>query len=47
MTVIAMIIVGKHADDISFLSESQQKTEKNRPKRKAIEEFIYHNSYSK
>ncbi|NHJ46894.1 MAG: nitroreductase [Asgard group archaeon] len=46
MTVITLIIVGKHSEDVSYLSEKQIETERKRPSRKKLEEFIYLNKYS-
>jgi nitroreductase len=46
--VISLIIVGKHSNIIKpILSEKQQEIEKNRPKRKPLNEFIHVNQYSK
>ncbi len=46
MTVITLIIVGKHSSDYSFLSEKQIASESKRPIRKEINEFVYLNKYS-
>ena len=44
--VIALVIVGKHSDKINpVLSEKQIETEKERPKRMDIDEFVYINRY--
>jgi len=44
--VIALVIVGKKSESINpDLSEKQIKDEKNRPERKKINDFIYHNTY--
>ena len=44
--VITLVIVGKHSDKIDpILSDNQVESEKERPKRKAIDEFIYINRY--
>jgi nitroreductase len=44
--VINLVIVGKHSDKIDpILSDKQVKSEKERPKRKAIDEFVYINRY--
>jgi nitroreductase len=44
--VIALVIVGKKSDEInSVLSEKQIKDEKERPKRKPIKDFVFHNIY--
>jgi nitroreductase len=44
--VIALVIVGKHSNEIDpVLSEKQRKEEKERPKRKSIDEFVYINRY--
>ncbi|MEF8847556.1 MAG: nitroreductase family protein [Candidatus Thermoplasmatota archaeon] len=46
MTVISLIIVGKHKHQIDpLLSEKQRKAEKERPKRKKLDEFVFHNHY--
>ena len=45
--VITLVIVGKHSDKIDpVLSEKQIQDEKERPKRKAIDEFVYINRYT-
>jgi nitroreductase len=47
-SVITLVIVGKKADKIhEFLSEDQVEKEKNRPPRKKLNEYTYHNVYSK
>ena len=44
--VIALVIVGKHSDKIDpILSDKQVDAEKERPERKAIDEFVYINRY--
>jgi nitroreductase len=44
--VITLVIMGKHKDTLSpMLSEKQIISEKERPQRKPIEEFIYLNRY--
>jgi nitroreductase len=44
--VISLVIVGKHSEEIDpVLSEKQRKEEKERPKRKSIDEFVYINRY--
>lgn len=46
MTVITLVIVGKHSDTISpVLSEKQVEWEKTRPERLPFEKFVYLNSY--
>ncbi len=45
MTVITLIIVGKKGTDTSLLTEKQIETEKKRPSRKLMEEFVYLNKY--
>ena len=46
MNVISLIIVGKHKDQIDpILSEKQRKAEKERPKRKNLDEIVFHNQY--
>ncbi|MHA2271405.1 MAG: nitroreductase family protein [Candidatus Hodarchaeales archaeon] len=46
MQVITLLVVGKHAAQLSaVLSEKQQKTEKQRPKRLSFEKFAFVNSY--
>lgn len=46
MTLITLVIVGKHADAVNpVLSEKQAIFERNRPERKRLEEFIYLNRY--
>jgi len=45
--VITLVIVGKHSDKIDpILSEKQIQDEKERPKRKDIDEFVYINRYT-
>jgi nitroreductase len=46
MTVITLIVVGRKGTDTSLLSEKQIETEKKRPARKLMEEFVYLNKYS-
>ena len=44
--VIALVIVGKQSDKIDkVLTEKQVEAEKERPKRKDIDEFVYMNRY--
>lgn len=44
--VIALVIVGKHSNKINpVLSEKQVETEKERPKRIEIDDFVYINRY--
>lgn len=44
--VIALVIVGKHAKDITpVLSDKQREAEMHRPPRKPLKELIYHNRY--
>ncbi len=44
--VIALVIVGKHSEEINdLMSEKQIKDERKRPKRKSINSFIYHNKF--
>ena len=44
--VITLVIVGKHSDKIDpILSNKQIESEKERPKRKEIDEFVYINRY--
>ena len=46
MTVIALIIVGKHSDTISpALSEDQAASEEERPPRFPLADFVYKNRY--
>jgi nitroreductase len=46
--VIALVIVGKLSDSIDpMLSEKQKASEKERPERKPIDEFVYINKYEK
>lgn len=46
--VITLVIVGKHSDKINpVLSKDQVEAEKERPKRKTIDEFVYINRYTK
>ncbi len=46
MKVITLVIVGKHSATISsVLSEKQIESEKKRPERMPIEEFVYQNRY--
>ncbi len=45
--VITLIIVGKHAETISpVLSEKQVSSERRRPKRKKIDEFVFLNRFA-
>ena len=44
--VIALVIIGKRSEEINpELSEKQIQAEKQRPKRKKINEFLFHNKY--
>ncbi|MGD8538860.1 MAG: nitroreductase family protein [Candidatus Aminicenantes bacterium] len=44
--VITLIIVGKHSDTISpALSEKQVESEKIRPRRKPLEDFVHYNKF--
>ena len=44
--VIALVIVGKHSDNIDpVLSEKQVEAEKSRPKRMSLDDFVYINRY--
>ncbi|MHA1350229.1 MAG: nitroreductase family protein, partial [Promethearchaeota archaeon] len=46
MRLITLIIVGKHSKEVNpVLSESMRLGEKQRPPRKAIDEFIYIDKY--
>jgi len=46
--VITLVIIGKHSDKIDpILSEKQIEAEKERPKRKQFDEFVYINRYIK
>lgn len=46
MEVIALVIVGRHSETISpVLSDKQVEAEKNRPKRIALQKFVYINSF--
>lgn len=46
MRVITLVIVGRHAGSISpLLSESQVESEKQRPDRLPIDEFVFRNRY--
>lgn len=46
LDVISLVIIGKRSEKInSELSEKQIEAEKNRPKRKEINEFLFHNKY--
>lgn len=47
MQVIALVIIGKKREELrQELSEKQRKAEKERPKRKSIEDIVYYNQYS-
>jgi nitroreductase len=47
MRVIALVIVGKHSEEISpLLSEKQVEAEKERPERIPLEELVYIDRYS-
>ena len=46
MTVITLVIVGKHSDEISeVLSEDQAAAEKKRPPRNPLGDFAFRNRY--
>jgi nitroreductase len=46
LTVITLLIVGKHTDSIGLeLSEKQVAWEKERPERLPLERFVFHNRY--
>ena len=46
MTVITLVIVGKHTDEINdLLSEAQAASEPERPERRPFEEFAYLDTY--
>lgn len=46
--IITLVIFGKHSETIDpILSDKQIESEKNRPKRKEIDEFVYINKYIK
>lgn len=46
MNVIALIIVGKHSENISpILSDSQIEAEQRRPERMSLKKFVYMNKY--
>jgi len=46
--VITLVIVGKHSEDIKEeLTEQQAKTEKERPERKSLDDFVHLESYGK
>jgi len=46
MRLITLIVIGKHSKEVNpVLSESMRLGEKQRPPRKAIEDFIYINKY--
>lgn len=48
LDVIALVIIGKRSEKINpELSEKQIQAEKQRPKRKEINEFLFHNKYGK
>lgn len=48
MTVITLVNVGKHSEAISpRLSPDQAKGEKERPPRKTLDEFAFHNRYGR
>jgi nitroreductase len=47
MRLIALVIIGKHAETVNpVLSDSMKLGEKQRPPRKAIEDFIYIDKYN-
>jgi nitroreductase len=45
--VITLLIVGKKSNNNTLLSEKQIKSENKRPQRKALEDFVYHNKFTK
>lgn len=46
MTVITLVIIGKHTDEISdLMSEAQAASEPDRPERRPFEEFAYLDTY--
>jgi len=46
MHVIALIIIGKHSNELNpVLSKKQRNSEKHRPKRLAVKKFVYLNQY--
>lgn len=46
MLVIALVVIGKHADNIrKELTEKQRTVENERPERKKIKEIIYYNKF--
>ena len=46
MQVISLVIIGKKRDEIrKELTEKQRESEKDRPKRKPIEDLVYYNQY--
>ena len=46
MNVIALIIVGKHSENISpILLDSQIEAEQRRPERMPLKKFVYTNKY--
>jgi len=46
LDVVALVIVGKHSENFdSNLSGKQIEAEKNRPERRSIDEFLFHNRY--
>ena len=48
MTVISLIIVGKHANDIyPELSQQQKDFEINQPERMPVDDFVFFNKYGK
>ncbi|MBN1898788.1 MAG: nitroreductase family protein [Spirochaetes bacterium] len=48
MTVVTLVIVGKHSSEINqLLSEDQKKNERERPPRKPLGEFAFINKYLK
>jgi len=47
MSLITLVIIGKHSDEINpVLSDNMKLGEKQRPLRKPLSEFVYHNEYS-
>ncbi len=45
MQIITLILVGKHGSSTEGLSDKQKLAEQGRPPRKAIKDFVWHNSY--
>jgi len=47
MILITLLIVGKKSDNLNQLTDKQKISEKNRPPRKSLNEFVYYNTYKK